>query len=541
MGKKLVALLLSIVFLAEGVVSAYAADLTPEQTRPRCEYIVRYADGYDRVDVEQELERRVRDLKTEKVLTNEQFSIVSAQQITEDELENINNLESVEYIVPDYEITLNSTEASDTEFVRVVSEYMDYVRSIDPNGMQPVIIGLADTGVDYEMVSSLYHNEQEIASNGVDDDENGYIDDCIGWNFVEHNNATNSEEEHGTVIANIISNITPNATIMPLKVASDKTGKTSDIIEAIEYAKTMGVDIINCSWGSEQYNYALKDAMETSGILFVCSVDNDPDKTVYPASFGIDNVISVGNAAAEDASDVDFAVSGIEAVGPDGTTGTYSGTSYAAAYITAAVALVKGETDASAYELSTALKQTLYSEETESRLFDIAKHYDQYITNIYKVQNERITADIVRALGHDINSDDVEAILYKEFSELSKEEQEELTGYFGVDLTDIESLCGSLDLASAVSVLVNGGAVGLNGERSAQIYFELDNYDASIQYFKTVSGIKERLSLSEQEINDYYAVVGTGTELKRVLGALMASKVWDCDFSELVNLDAKKL
>lgn len=61
MGKKLVALLLSIVFLAEGAVSAYAADITPEQTRPRCEYIVRYADGYDRVDAEQELDRNVRN------------------------------------------------------------------------------------------------------------------------------------------------------------------------------------------------------------------------------------------------------------------------------------------------------------------------------------------------------------------------------------------------------------------------------------------------------------------------------------------------
>ena len=72
---------------------------------------------------------------------------------------------------------------------------------------------------------------------------------------------------------------------MPLKFIAGNYGNTSDAIETIQYAQNLGVSIINCSWSS--YNYDLKDAMENSNILFVCSLGNDginlSSREVYPA------------------------------------------------------------------------------------------------------------------------------------------------------------------------------------------------------------------------------------------------------------------
>lgn len=86
---------------------------------------------------------------------------------------------------------------------------------------------------------------------------------------------------------------------MPLKVFKNGTAYTSDIIEAIRYAEAMGARIINCSWGTTTYNQALQEAMEESGMLFVCAAgnsgsDNDANP-VYPASIGLKNIISAAS------------------------------------------------------------------------------------------------------------------------------------------------------------------------------------------------------------------------------------------------------
>ena len=50
------------------------------------------------------------------------------------------------------------------------------------------MIAIIDTGVDYtheDLASNIWHNPGEIPENGIDDDNNGYIDDSIGWDFVE--------------------------------------------------------------------------------------------------------------------------------------------------------------------------------------------------------------------------------------------------------------------------------------------------------------------------------------------------------------------
>lgn len=50
-----------------------------------------------------------------------------------------------------------------------------------------VIVAVVDAGVDVyhpDLQGQLWINEDEIAGNGLDDDNNGYVDDVYGWNFI---------------------------------------------------------------------------------------------------------------------------------------------------------------------------------------------------------------------------------------------------------------------------------------------------------------------------------------------------------------------
>ena len=57
----------------------------------------------------------------------------------------------------------------------------------DKKPKQQVIVAVIDVGVDGthpDLKNALWTNKKEIAGNGIDDDQNGYIDDVNGWNFV---------------------------------------------------------------------------------------------------------------------------------------------------------------------------------------------------------------------------------------------------------------------------------------------------------------------------------------------------------------------
>ena len=55
---------------------------------------------------------------------------------------------------------------------------------VPAGGSSSVIVAVIDTGVDYnhpDLNANIWVNKAEIAGNGVDDDNNGYIDDVYGW------------------------------------------------------------------------------------------------------------------------------------------------------------------------------------------------------------------------------------------------------------------------------------------------------------------------------------------------------------------------
>lgn len=67
-------------------------------------------------------------------------------------------------------------------------------KALEGRSSQPVIVAIIDSGVDAEhedLAKNMWINADEIPNNGIDDDNNGYIDDIHGWNFIGGPNGNN--------------------------------------------------------------------------------------------------------------------------------------------------------------------------------------------------------------------------------------------------------------------------------------------------------------------------------------------------------------
>ncbi|PGM56088.1 S8 family serine peptidase [Bacillus sp. AFS053548] len=215
-----------------------------------------------------------------------------------------------------------------------------------------VVVGVIDTGVDInhpDLKGKIWTNPGETGNgkenDGIDNDHDGYVDDVHGWDFYNHDNTVYDAldgDEHGTHVSGTIAGalegpnlkdnkgvvgVAPNVKIMPLKFIGPDGGTSADAIEAIEYAKSMGVKITNNSWGGGEYDPLLEEAIANSNSLFVAAAGNDgmdnDEEGAYPASFESSNILSVaavdnkGNLAPFSnygAESVDVAAPGVDII-----------------------------------------------------------------------------------------------------------------------------------------------------------------------------------------------------------------------------------
>lgn len=189
-----------------------------------------------------------------------------------------------------------------------------------------VIVAVVDTGLDsnhtlFLPVSSqgagaLWVNTKEQQGvAGIDDDQNGYVDDINGWNFISNTPNFADDDGHGTHVAGIVVGVAQNIfarplveskiQIMPLKfLGANGSGTTAAAINAIYYAVNKGAQVINNSWGGSTYSRALHEALAYAydhQVLVVSAAGNyksNNDSTpMYPANYDVPSNISVASSS----------------------------------------------------------------------------------------------------------------------------------------------------------------------------------------------------------------------------------------------------
>lgn len=241
-------------------------------------------------------------------------------------------------------------------------------------------------------------------SNNCDDDQNGYVDDWRGWNFIYTDNNPQAGRQnpngagvsHGTEVAGIvgaagnnstgIATISWNNTVMPLQVLSDSgVGYTSDVVAAIYYAVDNGASVINMSLGGDGVDPSMRTALAyayDNNVVVVAAAGNcgtgaeygcdpaSPGTMSYPATEP--SVISVG---ATDSSDTRASFSsygsGLDVVAPGSGSirsplwtasnptsayaGSLYGTSFASPFVASLAGLIKSIRPATSVDDITAL------------------------------------------------------------------------------------------------------------------------------------------------------------------------------------------
>ncbi len=247
---------------------------------------------------------------------------------------------------------------------------------IAPLIKHPVTIAVIDTGIQFDhpflMGSVTNHDGTKLATSQ---------DYGRDFSFAATSTTQPCDQHgHGTHVAGILKSVFPNARIISIKYYNAKAGEKENLnstIKALEYAVSLKVDIINYSSGGAGASLdelrALKKA-EEKGILVVTAAGNfgsnidEPNNHYYPASYGLQNIISVINHDynleinpssnfGPHSADISAPGSRIKSSLPHNRYGFLSGTSQSTAFVTGVAAQIKA----------------LYPEATPSQLKDIIR------------------------------------------------------------------------------------------------------------------------------------------------------------------------
>ncbi|WP_461631737.1 S8 family serine peptidase [Labilibaculum euxinus] len=256
-------------------------------------------------------------------------------------------------------------------------------------GNPNVIVAIEDGGVDYDhedLAANMWINPGEIAGNGIDDDNNGYVDDIYGYNFAD-NTGDIYVGDHGTHVAGTVAAVSNNGIgvsgiaggsgnndgvkLMSCNVFSASSG---GFAEAYSYAADNGAVISQNSWSYTspyQYDQAVLDGIDyfianagganapmNGGIVIFAAGNDNSQSRYYPAYYS--NVLAVASTNKNDVKAyysnygtwVDIAAPGGElettnedptavlSTFPNDTYGVFQGTSMACPHVSGVAALV---------------------------------------------------------------------------------------------------------------------------------------------------------------------------------------------------------
>ena len=243
----------------------------------------------------------------------------------------------LKYISPNRTVEARSSSTEDA--IPVNDPMMDLLWGFDPerpgtNGVYPawgyeigseqIIIGVVDNGLGMTLLSdgtegvhpdlkaNLWVNEDEIPWNGIDDDENGYIDDLNGFDFSAGTPDTTDTGNHGVHVGGTIaaagnngvgiSGVMQRARLVSAQVF-DGSGGSSDslILQAMEYCTLAGCKVVNMSLGGyntsgqpEPYYDEIIDRMLDLGVITVVAAGNDLSDVAYATPANSPLAVTVG-------------------------------------------------------------------------------------------------------------------------------------------------------------------------------------------------------------------------------------------------------
>ncbi len=157
-----------------------------------------------------------------------------------------------------------------------------------------VTIAVVDFGVDTSahpvFADNRFANPGETPGDGIDNDGNRLVDDASGWSFADGAPRPIAPTEfggHGVSVAGLAAYGTDKLKVLPLAISVDSaaTPADSEIAQAVDYARSMGARVVNCSFivGSEVELHALSAAIDRNpDLLFLQGAGNDAtdiDKT----------------------------------------------------------------------------------------------------------------------------------------------------------------------------------------------------------------------------------------------------------------------
>jgi subtilisin family serine protease len=192
-------------------------------------------------------------------------------------------------------------------------------------GSASVVVAVLDTGIDLnhpDLAANIFTNPGDNTADTIDNDDNGFVDDVHGWNFVSDNNDPTDDNGHGTHTAGIIGAVGNNSLgvtgvawtvqLLPIKVLdANGNGTDSAIIAGINYCLTLkdeGINIVamneSLAGSAQPFDQATSNAVAAAGragIVDVAAAGNDSanldSAPLKPASFSLSlpNVITVAS------------------------------------------------------------------------------------------------------------------------------------------------------------------------------------------------------------------------------------------------------
>ena len=240
-------------------------------------------------------------------------------------------------------------------------------------GDSTLIIGVIDGGFDVahaDLKDKWAYNLADIPDNDIDEDNDGFTDNYVGWNFPDNSsdvgNASSNLVLHGTSVAGVIgakinnaigmAGVASDCKMLPLCVGTT-SGEITHEYEALVYAVEHGCKVINCSWGrsggESRYEKAVLDYVvnQKNAVVVAAAGNTHTTSPNYPAAYK-DYVLSVGGTNAQDikvkntcyGTTLDIVAPSVNicSATPNNTYKTdMSGTSYSSPMVAGAAALVR--------------------------------------------------------------------------------------------------------------------------------------------------------------------------------------------------------